>query len=350
MRSYGRSTTSKAVVLVLSGSAVASSHVGREIERAASKHKPIIAFRIDVAPLSPALEYFLSNSQWIDVPALGMPAALAKLNEAIDQRSTGTNAEGPEVSTKKQKRRRLVILAAMGLAVGAWLVLGARFWTSKPRAQAPIAAAPGLGANTPISVPVSDKSIAVLPFADMSEKKDQEYFADGMADEILDLLAKIPGLHVPARTSSFYFKGKSEDIPTIARRLLVANVLEGSVRKTGDRVRITVQLVRADNGYHLWSETYDRTLDDIFKVQDDIAGEVVKALKVSLGENEAPRVVATNNSDAHALLLQARFFFGARDSGGPCEGNRLLPTSHSVGLRVGRRVGRTIHGTDRCVE
>jgi tetratricopeptide (TPR) repeat protein len=89
---------------------------------------------------------------------------------------------------------------------------------------------------------------------------------------------------------------------------MVANVLEGSVRKTGDRVRITVQLVRADNGYHLWSETYDRTLDDIFKVQDDIAGEVVKALKASLGEGEAPRVVATNNSAAHALLLQARFF------------------------------------------
>jgi adenylate cyclase len=102
------------------------------------------------------------------------------------------------------------------------------------------------------TVAVSDKSIAVLPFADMSENHDQEYFGDGMAEEILDLLAKIPGLHVPARTSSFYFKGKSEDIPTIARRLLVANVLEGSVRKSGNQVRVTVQLVRADNGYHLW--------------------------------------------------------------------------------------------------
>ena len=123
------------------------------------------------------------------------------------------------------------------------------------------------------------------------------------------MLAKVPGLHVPARTSSFYFKGKSEDIPTIARRLLVANVLEGSVRKSGNRVRITVQLVRADTGYHLWSETYDRTLDDIFKVQDDIAGEVVKALKISLGANELPHAVATNNADAHALLLQANYFF-----------------------------------------
>jgi TolB-like protein/Flp pilus assembly protein TadD len=163
-------------------------------------------------------------------------------------------------------------------------------------------------AQTPSVEAISDKSIAVLPFADMSEKKDQEYFADGMAEEILDLLAKVPGLHVPARTSSFYFKGKSEDIPTIARRLMVGHVLEGSVRRAGDRVRITVQLVRADNGYHLWSETYDRTLDDVFKVQDEIAGEIVKALKVSLGETVVPRVVATTNSDAYALLLQARFF------------------------------------------
>jgi TolB-like protein/Tfp pilus assembly protein PilF len=298
----------KALVLALSAGAMASSHVGREVERAAAKKKKIIAFRIDAAPLSPELEYFLSNSQWIDVPTLGMPAALAKLAGAVGQRSTGANAGDPGVPTRNRKRNRLAILGAMGLGVGASLVLGIHFWTSKLRAQAPVAAALGLRANAPTGVPISDKSIAVLPFADMSEKKDQEYFADGMAEEILDLLAKIPGLHVPARTSSFYFKGKSEDIPTIARRLMVANVLEGSVRKTGNRVRITVQLVRADNGYHLWSETYDRTLDDIFKVQDDIAGEVVKALKVSLGQNEAPRVVATNNSDAHALLLQARFF------------------------------------------
>ncbi len=141
----------------------------------------------------------------------------------------------------------------------------------------------------------------------MSEKKDQEYFADGMAEEILDLLAKIPGLHVPARTSSFYFKGKSEDIPTIARRLMVANILEGSVRKSGNRVRVTVQLIRADNGYHLWSETYDRTLDDVFRAQDEIAGEVVRALKVSMGGNAAPRAVPTHSAEAHRMLLQAQF-------------------------------------------
>src|ERR1700676_3605996 len=97
-------------------------------------------------------------------------------------------------------------------------------------------------------------STAVLPFADMSEKKDQEYFADGMAEEIIDLLSRVPDLHVPARTSFFYFKGKPTNIPDIARELGVAHILEGSIRRSGTHLRITTQLVRADNGYHLWSE------------------------------------------------------------------------------------------------
>jgi TolB-like protein len=176
--------------------------------------------------------------------------------------------------------------------------------TAAPTSVHPVAATP--------AVAISDKSIAVLPFADMSEKHDQEYFGDGMAEEILDLLAKVPGLHVPARTSSFYFKGKSEDIPTIARRLMVANVLEGSVRKSGNQVRVTVQLVRADNGYHLWSETYDRTLDDLFKVQDEIAGEVVSALKLSIGVNATTRAAPTKSAEAHSLLLQAQYWYSRR--------------------------------------
>jgi tetratricopeptide (TPR) repeat protein len=111
---------------------------------------------------------------------------------------------------------------------------------------------------------------------------------------------------VPARTSSFYFKGKSEDIPTIARRLMVAHVLEGSVRKSGMNLRITAQLVRADNGYHLWSQTYDRKLDDIFKVQDEIAGAVVSALKVSLGNSSALKVTPPKNTEGYTLYLQGR--------------------------------------------
>ena len=116
----------------------------------------------------------------------------------------------------------------------------------------------------------------------MSEDKANEYFSDGISEELLNLLAKIPQLKVAARTSSFSFKGKQVEIPEIARQLHVANVLEGSVRKSGDQLRITAQLIRAAEGYHLWSETYDRKMDDIFKIQDEIAGEVVRQLKVKL--------------------------------------------------------------------
>jgi adenylate cyclase len=138
----------------------------------------------------------------------------------------------------------------------------------------------------------------------MSEKKDQEYFSDGMAEAIIDLLVKVPELYVPARTSSFYFKGKSEDIPTISRRLMVAHVLEGSVRKSGNHFRITAQLVRADNGYHVWSETYDRKLDDIFKVQDEIALAVVTALKASLLQQALDRSTITARPGVYTLYLQ----------------------------------------------
>jgi TolB-like protein len=136
-------------------------------------------------------------------------------------------------------------------------------------------------ATAPAAPTISEKSVAVLRFVDMSEKKDQEYFSDGLSEELIDMLTKVPGLHVPARTSSFYFKGRQTTIADIAKALGVAHVLEGSVRKSGNTVRITAQLVRVDNGYHVWSETFDRQLDDIFKIQDEIAGAVVKSLKAS---------------------------------------------------------------------
>jgi tetratricopeptide (TPR) repeat protein len=122
------------------------------------------------------------------------------------------------------------------------------------------------------------------------------------------MLTKVPDLRVPARTSSFYFKGKPTKIPDIAKELGVAHVLEGSVRKSGTHLRVTAQLVRADNGYHLWSQTYDRTLDDIFKVQDDIADAVVKALKVSLFAAPGSRAPPTTNMEAYTLLLKGYYF------------------------------------------
>ncbi len=148
-----------------------------------------------------------------------------------------------------------------------------------------------------------EKSIAVLPFVDMSAGKDQEYFSDGISEELLNLLAKIPQLQVTARTSSFAFKGKETGIPEIARILNVAHVLEGSVRKAGNSVRITVQLIKAGTDTHLWSQTYDRKLDDIFAIQDEIAADVVKQLQVTL-LGAAPKV-RTTDPEAYALYLQA---------------------------------------------
>src|SRR5512132_3381176 len=150
---------------------------------------------------------------------------------------------------------------------------------------------------------IPEKSIAVLPFVDMSAGKDQEYFSDGISEELLNLLAKIPQLQVTARTSSFAFKGKEVAIPEIARTLHVAHVLEGSVRKAGNSVRITAQLIKAGTDTHLWSQTYDRKLDDIFAIQDEIAADVVKQLKVTL-LSAAPKA-RTTDPEAYALYLQA---------------------------------------------
>ncbi len=157
----------------------------------------------------------------------------------------------------------------------------------------------------------------MLPFANLSRDEENEYFADGLAEELLNVMARIRGLHVAARTSSFSFKGKDADIPTIASRLNVATVLEGSVRKAGKRVRVTAQLINAADGYHLWSGTYDRELDDIFAVQDDIAQSVVKELQANLmasaGAVDAAVDTAskgrTVNAEAHQLRLQGRHLF-----------------------------------------
>jgi len=159
------------------------------------------------------------------------------------------------------------------------------------------------GVNQEAAIPIAKHSIAVLPFVNMSSDKDQEYFSDGISEELLNLLAKIPQLQVTARKSSFSFKGKEVAIPEIARTLHVANVLEGSVRKAGNSVRITAQLINAATDTHLWSQTYDRKLDDIFASQDEIAADVVKQLKVTL-LGAAPKTRATD-PEAYALYLLA---------------------------------------------
>ena len=149
-------------------------------------------------------------------------------------------------------------------------------------------------------------SVAVLPFVDMSGQKDQAYLADGLSEELIDRLARVRGLRVPARTSSFYFKDKQASVPEIAKALGVAHLLEGSVRKSGNTLRITTQLVRVDSGYQVWSKTFDRPLTDVFKIQDEIAGAVVQVLELSLISHDMPQDPPTENIEAYSHYLRAR--------------------------------------------
>ena len=151
-----------------------------------------------------------------------------------------------------------------------------------------------------------DASIAVLAFADMSPDRDQGYFCDGVAEEILNTLVQIKDLHVASRTSSFRFKGQAVDISEIARQLRVQTVLEGSVRKAGDKLRITAQLIDAADGFHLWSASYDRDMKDIFSIQDEIAGNIADALKVNFAPSKS---TSTSNIEAYDYYLQGRNFF-----------------------------------------
>jgi eukaryotic-like serine/threonine-protein kinase len=160
--------------------------------------------------------------------------------------------------------------------------------------------------RNPVTSLPPEKSIAVLPFLDLSQAKDQEYFCDGMSEEILEALAKVDGLRVVGRTSSFSFKGKNASVNEIGKRLNVANVLEGTLRREGNRVRVTAELINTSNGFHLWSETYERELQGVFALQDEITRSIVKALKIKLAVSLPPR--EQRNTEAYELYLQGLFF------------------------------------------
>jgi eukaryotic-like serine/threonine-protein kinase len=197
-------------------------------------------------------------------------------------------------------------LAAIAAAT-ALLAAALGFALTRSRSAAPIDATITGASDSNMSVVVEDKSIAVLPFLDMSENKDQEYFSDGLSEELIDRLVHSSDLRVIARTSSFQFKGKNEDVRSIAHKLGVTYVLEGSVRKAGQQLRITAQLIRASDGAHLWSQTYDRNLIDIFKVQDEIGDKVSEALHVALLNS---RQAANREPDVRAynLVLEGNYF------------------------------------------
>ena len=182
----------------------------------------------------------------------------------------------------------------------------------EPGSRPPVAPTVSLPDHSPAQPApgINSQSVAVLAFANLSNDKDNEYFSDGISEELLNVLAKVPELKVTARTSAFHFKGKDTPIPEIARQLGVAYVVEGSVRKMGNRVRITAQLIKAADGFHVWSENFDRELQDIFAVQDEIAGLIARNLQVKLGV--AGREARVVNPEAHRLVLEGRHFWAMR--------------------------------------
>ncbi|MGB8692088.1 MAG: TIR domain-containing protein [Steroidobacteraceae bacterium] len=320
----GAISGTKALVLLLSDSALASKHVGKEIERASSKGRAIIALRTTATPLTPAFEYFLSESQWIDIGPAGIAGISAKLVEAVRSHLTPgtTSASAKPLAIDRKvapsQRRWVAIASAAVLATALAYVVAPKFWPTKhPSAEQPSLAA------TPTAA-ISDKSIAVLPFVDMSEKHDQEYFGDGMAEEILNVLAKLPGLTVIGRTSSFSFKGKSEDLRTIGTQLNAAYVVEGSVRRSGDKVRITAQLINTRTGAHEWSETYDRPIGDVLKLQDSIAGAVARELHLTVAPDDVNARYIPKNLEIYDLYLRGRHAIDRHDSGGLDEAATLF--------------------------
>jgi TolB-like protein len=278
-------SNAKAFVLVLSAGALASPHVGKEVERASSKKRPILALRIDGAPLTPAFEYFLSESQWVEARAENMEDAQVRLIDAIRESErpalVGVPAVPGTVSAARPQAGWNRIRLAVGVAVAALAVaalLVGRVWLVKHGTAQP-----------PAGNVVSDRSVAVLPFTDMSEKRDQEYFADGVAEEVLGRLAQVPGLRVIGRASSFQFKGKSTDSASVGSALGVAYLLEGSVRRDAQRVRVSAQLVDARTGAEKWSDHTESDVIDVLNVQDRIAAGIARALQIAVEVDTTPR-------------------------------------------------------------
>ncbi|MBZ5593622.1 MAG: tetratricopeptide repeat protein [Acidobacteriia bacterium] len=241
--------------------------------------------RIEAVKLRARLKEYYDNEGRLDPVRIDLPKGGYVPAFSLQLQEGAADVSAP---VAPQRRLWIAALALVPLAaIGIW-------WLLHTRPPASDAAVP---------------SIAVLPFVDLSEAKDQEYFCDGMTEEIIDALARVRGFHVAARSSAFAFKNKQQDIREIGRKLNVGAVLEGSVRKSGNRLRVTAQLNSVTDGYHLWSETYEREMKDIFALQDEISRAIVSTLRVQLGEaGKAPLVSPpTGNLEAYDLYLEARY-------------------------------------------
>ena len=338
------------VVLVLTRNAIESPHVLREVERASSKKRSILSIRLDGAELPPELEYFLSANHWLDAASGNIDSVLPALIDSVRGRDGGNSARAATVThapaaqaAPAQAATAQAAAAHSGAAApaaaggstsrklnGAYVAIGAvvavaliylvvdKIWPNR-RAATVITATESSAAGTGNDATAKSggsaaaftpppHSIAVLPFVNMSGDPKQDYFSDGLSEELLNSLASIRDLRVAARTSSFFFKGKDVDLSDVARKLNVGAVLEGSVRKAGDQVRITAQLINAVTGYHLWSQTYDRDLKDILKLQTEIATAVTKALQATLLSDAAATIElgGTQKPQAFDAYLHAK--------------------------------------------
>jgi TolB-like protein len=285
---------SRILVLIISKDAVDSAHVGRELERAASKRHPILALKVDATPLTRAFEYFLNQSHWIEVGSGRIEAAVPQLVEAVCRHldsSAPASAASP-VPLSVGSRVAAIPLAKWILAGGVAVVsLGLAYFVINHFTRVNHTPATTVSAAGDRAVADSEKpapaaqsppvaSIAVLPFSDLSAEGNQGYFSDGMSEEILNVLAHVNGLRVASRTSSFQFRKSDLGAPAIAARLGVRHILEGSVRKAGNTVRVTAQLIDASTDQHLWSQSFDRPMStaNLFAIQDEIAKNIVDKL------------------------------------------------------------------------
>jgi TolB-like protein/DNA-binding winged helix-turn-helix (wHTH) protein/Tfp pilus assembly protein PilF len=265
------------------------------VQKAANKNENTNASDSEHGPIT--------GNSFIASPGVESSAAPTGLEEP--QKSNGPDkfAVTPIAAQKNRPWNLRVSLAVVILLAAA---IGSFFWLGRGKKTASASAV----------------SVAVLPFADLSSAKDQEYFSDGLTDELINDLAKVPGVRVVARSSAFQFKGKNEDVRSVGRKLGVANILEGSLRRERNRVRIMAELIKVDDGFQLWSATYDREMDDVFNVQDEIARSATAAMRVKLVGANAGAAIPSEPSpkpEAYQAYLQAQAFFGSGEDKGNLE-------------------------------
>lgn len=298
---------SEAIVLVFSGHSNDSEQVLREVQLALESKLHVVQFRIaDIAP-NDDLKYFLGTAHWLDAVRPPVEKYIPSLVDAVRTLLRKNEVNPPLTAPARHnaplryplghqrrgaQRTNRIFAGAIGIATAGLIALAIwRGWFSSGSSQAH----------------GSEQSIAVLPLVDLSEGKNQEYLCDGVSEELLDTLAKVPGLRVAARTSSFSFKAQNIATSEIASKLGVVNLLAGSLRREGNRIRVTAELINANTGFRLWSDTFERELRDVFVVEDEITQAIVDALKVKLAVG-SPLRSGKRDAEANDLYLQGLYF------------------------------------------